>query len=173
MKEKEQLNTYEWIVVLSLILLMCTITVITHKHWFLSPSRQYSEPHYVYDQKIQVRIEGAVESPGIYSVEKGAKIEDVLVKAKPAVNADLKKLIPTKKVRDGQTIKVPTLELITIYLEGAVKQPGAKLVPKGTEMEDLLSLVEFKKDADLAKLKRKKRLKEGEIVKVQHEKRPL
>lgn len=166
------LNKHEWIVVFSLVLLMAAITFVTHRHWFAIQPKHYSEPHYVYDQKIQVRIEGAVELPGTYELGKGAKVEDLLFLAKPAVNADLKKIVLTRKVRDGQTIHVPILEYITIYLEGAVERSGAFIVPKGTFLEDLLGLVRFSEGADLGKMRGKKRLKEGEIVKVAFQKNP-
>lgn len=159
-------------VVLSLILLMAAITCITHKHWFSLAPQQYSAPHYVHEQKINVRIEGAVEAPGIYNVERGANIQEVLAQAKPASNADTKKMALTKKVRDGQTINVPAKEYITIYLEGAVEHPGAIVVPKGMLMEELIGFAPFTEGADLGKIKQKKRLKEGQIIKIQTEKIP-
>lgn len=166
MRESEKLNNYEWIVVFSLILLMATITFVTHKHWFSLAPEKHFEPHYVLDQKIYVRVEGAVESPGNYILERGNTIENALALAKPAANADLKKIHVSRKVKDGQIIKVPAIEYITIYLEGAVEHPGALVLPKGTLMEDIISIAHFKERADLSKLQTKRRLKEGEKVKV-------
>lgn len=166
MQNDENLNRYEWIVVLSLIVLLGMITFITHKHWFSGQSRQFADPHHAYDLKIQIQIQGAVEFPGTYSLEKGATMEDALSLAKPAANADLKKLLLSKKIRDGQMIKVPAKEYITVYLKGAVEHPGALIVPKGTLMEELIGLTQFPPGADLSKLMRKRKLKEGETIKV-------
>lgn len=166
MHENEKLEKHEWIVILSLILLLGSITFVTHKQGFSLPLRQHSEPHYVYDQKMHIRIEGAVEFPGTYPAERGATMQEVLHFAKPDANADLKKLPLTKKLRDGQTIKVPAKEYITIFVEGAVEQPGALKVAKGAKLEELIELIAFAPGADLDKLKRKRRLKEGETIKV-------
>lgn len=165
MDENERLDNHEWIVVISLITLIGIVTFITHKHWFSTYSRQYSNPHYVYDEKIHVRIEGAVESPGIYSIKRNTPLKDVLVQAQPTSQADLKK-VSTKKLKDGQTIIIPQKEFITIYLEGAVKKQGALVVPKGTKVEELLILIEMDDQADLSKLNFRRRLKEGDIIKI-------
>ncbi len=166
MNENENLDNHEWIVVFSLIILLGMITFITHKHWFSSYPRPYSDPLYVYSQQIQVHIEGAVQSPGLYLIEKNSTLKDLLIRAQPTAEADLKKLSMSKKIKDGQMIKVPSKEYITVYLEGAVKFPGAKIIPKGSVMEELLASIELIENADLSKIKLKKRLKEGDVLKI-------
>lgn len=166
MKASEKLSSHEWIVVFSLIALMSTMTYATHKHWFKSSPTQNLQRYDVYDLKINVKVEGAVDYPGVYCIDKGSCVEDVLLQAKPSTNADVNKISKTKKVRDGQIIKIPAKEYITIYLEGAVEHPGALILPKGATMAELISLVEVKKNADLSQLKRDKRLKEGDIIKI-------
>jgi hypothetical protein len=167
MREDEALNKSEWMVVLTLILLMGMLTFVSHRHWLSANPISYSNSVSITDledSQVHVWVEGAVERPGGYHVAKGSKIQDVLLLAKPAQNADLKKISPAKKIKEGQVIKIPRLEYLTIYLEGAVDESGPLIVPKGTTRSDLLSLVHFKKEADLEQLKSKKRLKEGERV---------
>lgn len=161
-----RLNKDEWIVVLSLLGLLATLTFATHKHWFTDTPRQYSDSHVVYNSSICVKVEGEVEHPGFYTMKKGDRIEDVLSLAKPKKTADLKKVAFAKKIQDGQTLRVPPLEWITIYLEGAVEKPGPLLLPKGATIEEVLKHAKFKPQADLNKLRKKKKLKDGEIVKV-------
>lgn len=172
MTDEETLNREEWIVTLSLIILITLVTLITHKHWFTCSSERYSSPHYAYEQKIKVQVTGAVDCPGFYTVDKGANMEAVLALAKPSLNADLKKITLAKKVREGQLIHIPTMEYINIQLEGAVECPGVVQVPKGTLMEELIGLIQFKEQADLSKLKKRKKLKDGEYVKVSYTKKP-
>lgn len=172
MKNQERLNSQEWIVVLSLILLMSVITYITHRPRIISP-QYHSKPHDLISNKICVHIKGAVENPSVYIVEKGSTIGEVLSEARLLPNADLSHMLLEKKLKDGQLIKVPKKETISIYLEGAVKYPGEMIIPKGTVLEELLTLVELAEDADTSKLRRKKKLKNGEIIKVFRKKNAL
>lgn len=170
MQNQEHLNRYEWIVVLSLILLMAVLTWITHQQWFLDTPEALSQPLYTHEGKIYVFIEGAVEFPGSYQLDKGSTIENALALAKPTENADLKEMLLSKKMRDGQRIIVPKKEYIRIYLKEAVEHSGELIVPKGTMLEELPDLVHLKKGADIKKLQRKRKLKDGDVVKVLFEK---
>ncbi len=173
MAEEKKLNNSEWMVVLSLILLLFTLTWVTHRNNLSLLSRDYSEPQFILDPQIQVRVEGAVEYPGVYIVERGALVQDVLIKAQPTNQADLKRLSQNKKVRDGQTLKIPSKEYISIQLKGAVEKPGVIVVAKGTLMHELPTLVKFSPGANLNKLQQKRKLKEGEVIQVDFVKKPF
>lgn len=166
MSKNENLNPYEWIVVLSLISLLATITYFTHKDWLKNPVLDNSKAHYVYERELSVKVEGAVEFPGTMRVLKGSTIEDVLTKARPKPEADLKKVFLEKKVRDGQIITIPSVEMFTVQIKGSLSDSESIFVPKGTTLEDLINLVEWPESADLEKLKKKRKIKDGEIVKV-------
>lgn len=166
MQQRPRISNGEWMVVLGLVILMGTITFVSHAHWLTDQPVKYDTPHYLDDGKISVRVEGAVKSPGIYIVRKGSTVKDLIDIAKTADNADLNRMVLEKKVREGQTIKVLPKEYITIYLKGAVKLPGATIVPKGTTVEELIERLEWPVEADLGRIKKKKRLKEGETVNI-------
>nr|WP_166154567.1 hypothetical protein [Neochlamydia sp. AcF84]NGY94419.1 hypothetical protein [Neochlamydia sp. AcF84] len=144
---------------------MIVLTCLTHKHWFLS-SRKYSEPHHLYNRLQTVRVEGAVELPGLYNVEKTATLANVLEQAKVLLEADLGKISLNKKVKNSQLIKVPYKEYITVKVEGAARKTGPLTILKGTLMEELIKLIEPLEKADVGRLKRKRKLKDGEIIKV-------
>ncbi|KIC72776.1 hypothetical protein DB42_CT00500 [Neochlamydia sp. EPS4] len=165
MAPKENLPKREWVVIICLILFMIVLTCLTHKHRFLS-SRKYSEPHHLYNRQQTVRVEGAVEYPGLYNVEKTATLANVLEQAKVHLEADLSKISLNKKVNNSQLIKVPYKEYITVRVEGAVKKRGSLTVLRGTLMEDLIKLIEPLEKADVGRLKRKRKLRDGEIIKV-------
>ena len=111
-------------------------------------------------------IKGAITHSGIHELKRGARLKDLLALAVPASDADLKKLKVNSKLRDGQVIKVPTLEWITVHLKGAIEQEGPLKVLKGTKMEDLIEQVAFLPEADRAKLKKKRLLKNDEVIQV-------
>jgi NADH:ubiquinone oxidoreductase subunit F (NADH-binding) len=170
MQNQPRISNGEWMVVAGLVILMGVITYTSHSHWLTSQPVKYDTPHYLDSTEISVRIEGAVKSPGIYKVHKGATVGDIVQLAGAADNADLKRMVVERKVREGQTIKVLAKEYITIYLKGAVKLPGATIVPKGTTMQELIERFEWPNEADLEALKQGKRRKDGQIVKVGYKK---
>lgn len=55
-------------------------------------------------------------------------------------------------------------EEIEVWIEGAVEHPGSYKLKKGARLEELLSLALLKSDADLAKVKRKSKMKNGQTI---------
>ncbi len=60
--------------------------------------------------EIKVDIEGAVESPGVYTFSQGDRVEDAILAARPKEDADLSKIEVSlaSKLIDEQRIIVPT-----------------------------------------------------------------
>ncbi|OGN64853.1 MAG: hypothetical protein A3E80_01870 [Chlamydiae bacterium RIFCSPHIGHO2_12_FULL_49_9] len=54
--------------------------------------------------------------------------------------------------------------VVTVIVRGAVEEPLEVALPKGARISDLKSKVALKKDADKAFFKRRRLLKNGEIV---------
>ena len=164
--QKPELPLHEWLAVAAIMGFMVTLTVITAFKDNSAPYASLADPHYITDPNIEICMEGEIEHKGALRVKRGSTIREVIDIAKPTPDADLSKLKMTSKARKGQIVKVPKLVLFTIYLEGAVKQPGALKVPKGTRLEDLQTLVAFAPEAKIEVLQKKRRLKDGEIIRI-------
>lgn len=123
-------------------------------------------PHHTLAQEVEVTVEGAVEKPGSYQVQRGATLREVLSQAVPTRHADLKRLKLDKTVRQGQVIKVPEYQMIAVHLKGAVVSPQTLSLPKGSRLSDLIPLLEFEPDANVKQLQKKRRLKDGETITV-------
>ena len=67
-----------------------------------------SHPQVEHKKLFMVQISGAIHRPGVYQIEKGARVMTVVKAAGGAVaNANLNGVNLAKKLRDGQHIKVP------------------------------------------------------------------
>lgn len=84
---------------------MGILTLIAQTNW-VRPLPTDVAPHYIVDQTIVVFVEGAVEFPGRYEFQKGAKIEEVLDLVRPFPGAKPVRYRPESKLRDGQVIRV-------------------------------------------------------------------
>jgi hypothetical protein len=158
-----KLLTHEWITVLSLLGFLLLLTLIVT--FFSSSSHDTLNPHYLVDQKIEVYIEGAVEKPGVYQVDRGTPLKAILEEAKPLKEAYLKKINLEKKLKKKwQVISIPKSEMITVYIQGAVENVGPITLPKGSTFQDLEAYVQFKESADRDILKRKRKLKASETI---------
>ncbi len=136
-------------------------------------SASYPAPSLAISSEVQIWIEGAVAKPGAYVLKKGSHLEDVLACAQPLAEADLTQLKLKKTLYDGQKIQIPTKLFMTVILEGAIEQPGPLKVPQGIFLKDLDQYAKFLPEADLKKIKKKKRLKDGEIVQIPAKKSTL
>jgi hypothetical protein len=163
---KPALLSSEWIVVTCLIFVLLGLTYISHKSWFFEKTTSLENPHYLYKNEITVRIKGAIEEPGLFTVKRGATIADVVKLAKTTPEADLDGLCLEKQVRSNEEIVIRKKGYIIIVLKGAVMYPGKHLVRKGITLEELITSLEWPEEADLSKLRKKKMLKEGDVIKV-------
>ena len=113
---------------------------------------------------IQVSVVGAVANQGIYHLPLKASLKELMDQAQPLANADLSELKWRRKLQNGQTIVVPEKKPITIYLEGAVKQPGPYQTLSGTRLQELADHLEVLPEADLKAIrKRRGLLREGDM----------
>lgn len=61
--------------------------------------------------KVRVQLSGAVNNPGVYELEKGSRVEELLVLAGGvSEDADLNKLNTAKVLRDGMLINIAALK---------------------------------------------------------------
>lgn len=77
--------------------------------------------------KIYIHIAGAVEKPGVYLFDDGARVNDAVTKAVPMPEADMDRMNLAALLEDGQRIEVPAKEVLTgegLSLEGMASAPG-------------------------------------------------
>lgn len=111
-----------------------------------------------------VTIKGAVDHPGVYHLKSEMKMKDLLAIAGITANADLRRFSLEGMIKKGRIINVPSRAMINVHLKGAVINDQILTLPKNSKLEDLIGMGEFAKDADLAFLKKKRRLKADEVI---------
>jgi hypothetical protein len=118
------------------------------------------------EEEVVVRVEGAVKRPGEYRVAMGTPLEQVLKKAKPFLEADLRGLSLKENIVDSKTIAIERLKTVIVWVTGAVVEEGEIELPVGSRISDLKGKIELKEEADKSFLKRKRKLKNGEKIEV-------
>jgi hypothetical protein len=160
-----KLPTHEWLIIALLIVVLMLLTGLA----FFSKKQMMPIPqseHALTTEIVEVTVQGAVEHIGVFEFRKGAKMKDLWALCKPQVEADLTHFKPNQLLRDGQLIKIPLKEYITIYITGAVQQEGPIQVLKGTPLKDLKHLLSFKTNAETKYLNKTRRLKDQEIIRI-------
>jgi hypothetical protein len=110
-----------------------------------------------------VSVVGSVRKPGAYEVNTGTAVIDVIRKAKPLRDADLRSW-RGRAIDQSGTVEIQSLKMLEIEIGGAVAQPQRITVPLGTRICDLKRVVQVAPQADRQFLRRKKRLKDGDTV---------
>ncbi|MBA2369735.1 MAG: SLBB domain-containing protein [Candidatus Protochlamydia sp.] len=165
-----RLPAHEWLIVSLLIislLLLSFVTLFWKKNSFPVSHEQIE----LTNERIEVTVQGAVERPGIYELNKGSKLKDFWKICLPHPEADLRRFKPNSLLRDGQTLKVPFKEYITVHLKGAVASAVSLRVLKGTALKEMMHLIEVLPEGDLGKLNKQRRLKDQEIIHIPYQKR--
>lgn len=160
-----QLHVHEWLAVVAIVgfLLLLTLIVICrggNTHIFVENEGR----HYLKPQTIDLYVDGAVAKPGSYQVKAGTLTKDVIAMAEPLPEADLRKIRPASKARNGQSYIIPKRATITISISGAVQTEGPLTIPKGTRLNELTQFTQLKTTADLDKINRKRYLKDNESL---------
>lgn len=169
-----KLPCHEWLIICLLIATLMMLAFVTMV-WKKEELPQTTISHALNAQMIQVSIKGAVSQPGSYELKKGALVQDLLDLAFILPEANLARIKPEAKLRNGQVVNVPVQEWITVHLEGAVMNPGALRIKLGTTLKDLSETVVYLPGADVEKMQKKRRLKDQEVIQVpvKKEKKPL
>lgn len=158
---KKSLQSSEWFLVASLLLIMVSLVTISK----ISATKATSQLPIEEDQKkVLVTVEGAVKKPGSYFIEVGSSIQDVLKIAKPLPNADLKKWLLLGEIQSDCQIEISELSEIVVSIKGAVVKPIELTLPVGSRICDLKSKILLSEDAEKAFFRRRKRLKNGDII---------
>lgn len=163
-KSLKRLTVTEWSGVFFFIGIFIILTFLTHSRNSFMREEDVERSHFLYNQVVEVYVEGAIKNPGLYEMKKGDTLEDLFHQVELTDGADTRKLKLKSKLRHGQVVKVPARQIIRIELEGAVVKKGEYAIPKGTKRNQLATYVEFMPEADLSNLQGAKPLKNGEKI---------
>lgn len=154
----------EWCIILLFCLILLALSVFAFMERKIVPAPRPSE---LQATVLEVKIEGEVANPGLYQLPLKSTLKELLEKAQPLPTADLSQVSGRRRLRDGQTIRIPERQWITIQIAGMVPQPGPMKILSGTRMHELAAELQVLPEADMKALKKRKSfLKEGEIVDV-------
>lgn len=162
---KTQLAIHEWLAILIIAFTFCLFGIIA-VYDDEPPAAPIGAGRKMVKETILVTIRGAIELPGSYELPNGSSVADLLALAKPTALADLRKINPQSRLRNGRDLLVPECPMITIYLEGAVKNPGGIQVKKGTTLRDLNTLNLLLENADSLPLAKSRKLRDQEVVRI-------
>lgn len=159
-----KLHVHEWLAVVAAIgfLILLALVALFRNDSEAHLTKNEGKLHFLKSQTVDLYIAGAVAKPGSYRVKTGSFVKDAIAMAEPLPEADLRKIRPASKVRNGQSYVIPLRPMITLSLTGAVKEEGLHTVPKGTRLCELARHIALNPDADLEKLDRKRILKDNE-----------
>lgn len=157
------LKIHEWISISILVVLVLSLTIMVYMSQDGS-SGDSETALYKKRSGFDVLLKGAVKYPGMYRIHSSISMKDILEIAEVLPEADLRRYKLENMISKARVITVPALTLITLHLSGAVKNPGKLVVPKGTSLEQLVEKIEFSENADIKKMKRKRKLKNEEKV---------
>jgi hypothetical protein len=164
---ESQLNVHEWIaisIILGFLLLLTLIAAIGQSPDY--KTLKTGPGSYLKPQEIEIHIAGAVANPGTYRVKAGTKLQEAIILADPLLEADLRKIKPARRLRNGQKIVLPTREMISISISGAVQEEVTLSVPKGLRLNELSKYIKFTEDADVEKIKSKRFLRNQEKINI-------
>jgi hypothetical protein len=161
------LTISDWLAVAFIVSLLLTLTVVvfvrrpSHTPADLAEARSLAPPLLV-----EVTIEGAVQLPGTYSLSKGALIEELFKQAQPLPEADLRQFTGKEKLNRSKHILIPEMRWITVYVQGAVKNPGPMILPENSKMSDLIKRISLKEEANTKPLPKRQVLTDQQIISI-------
>ena len=157
------LKPSEWIFLLAVISLIFSTVWISKKTSFRSLSSvELPQPI----SKIQIEVAGCVRHHGPFEVMAGTSVRSILRKAQPQKMADLTRIDLNTALESSTRIEVPMLECIEVTVEGCVKDKVHLKMPMDSRICDLFDHVVPASDADPAFFKRKRRLKNLDVIQV-------
>ena len=159
------LRQSEWILVLSLLIIMASLLVISRVNASRSAALLGGRPP-PSAELYPVVITGAAKKPGTYPAYPGTPLKKVVQKSLPNRFADLRKIDLEQKVEGPMAIELTLLQEITVRIEGEVEAPIELTLPIGARMSELKSKVVLTERADQSVFKSRRMLKDGEIVMV-------
>lgn len=158
---KNSLKRSEWLLIGSFLLILGSLFLVSKVNavW-AETTLQETE----IETFIEIAVDGAVSKPGKYTVPAGTPVLEAVKKARPKPFADLKNL--QGPVHSAMIIRVEELKEIVVQVKGAVEQPVELVMPVKSRISDLKSKITLTPEADKAFFRRRRLLKNGEVVEV-------
>lgn len=161
------LRTSEWVLFFSFLSILLSLFIISKMTSARSLDRLRDMPAAPLPiEMISVEIVGCVQKPGTYSLPKGTTAQLALRKARLKPFADLSAINLNQILEYSCQLDVPALKEIHVEVRGCVKENMTLTLPAGSRICDLKGKVELTSEANKAFFKRRRLLKEGEIIEV-------
>lgn len=107
MNAKEELRSYEWVV----IVLILAVLLISTKIALNAPDQRWptkeGNPVPAPQEQLVISITGAVLNEGRYHFEKGTTLRQALQQVKLTPDADISRLFLDKELKRGQKVRIP------------------------------------------------------------------
>jgi len=152
----------EWSLVGSLLIIMASLVLIAKINTHRASTHLLSTE--IGPEKVLVTIDGAVTKPGQYLLAVGTSVEKALRKAKPTKLANTKILPLRTLIEEPMHLHVEELKEITVFVRGEVLEPLEITLPLHARISDLKGKVQLTKKSDKSFFRRRKLLKNGEIL---------
>jgi hypothetical protein len=114
---------------------------------------------------VELHISGHVRKPGLYSVELGTPMLEVIVKAQPKAYADLSVFFNEVAADEARECVVAPLAELHVHVSGACAEVDLHL-PVGSRVSDLKAKLSLAPEADLSFFKKTRLLKNEENIKI-------
>ncbi len=167
--DSQSLKVHEWLAVLVLITVIVALAAMTS--FPKKPTSLSSFNCEVGGRCFEIVVSGSVKYPGIYHFSSPIVMRDLLEIAQTTPEADLRRYRMDLSITKGKNVDVPALMMMTVYVKGAVKNPGSIEIPSGSSVADLIPFLVFDEDANIKSLQKKRKLKEGEVIDVPRSKK--
>ncbi len=165
---KKSLEASEWILSFSLILILASLFTITrfHEHRKKNQLTACASQALSPVEPVEIVISGEVAHPCAFSALPGTRLGDLIKKSRPKRFADLTGIDLDSPVEKAMELLIPRLAEISVRIEGAVAVPIELRLPPGSRICDLKTKIECGGNANLQFFKKRRLLKNGEIVHV-------
>jgi hypothetical protein len=160
------LTKSEWLFGLAILIFLVSFFLIAKKTSFQSLERLHQARQALPVPVINVEVNGCVKKPGTVQIQRGATIRSVLRKARIKSMADLTNIDLDKVLDESCIITIPAYEKIFVHIQGCVKENVLLELPAESRICDLKSRLALSPDADPAFFRRRKILKNNEIIQV-------
>lgn len=158
----KKLRRSEWIVACSFFMIMCSLVLISKIYVYQARSLLFNPlPE---QRTVSVTVSGAVAKPGSYQVLVGTPVSQVLKRARLKPIADVQTIALNSLIEDASHLYIPEVTEVTVTVRGEVLMPQTITLPAGSRICDLKERISFTQEAEKSYFRRRKRLKNGEII---------
>lgn len=156
------LKLSEWLFLLTVLFSLTSFLIIAKSTSFRSALAVANQK----EALVSVEIRGAVYKPGVFEIEQGASLGEVLKKARPKPLADCAALDMGQTINQPLVVEVCEAKEVTVEIKGWVKEGLTLTIPAGTRVCDLKNFLELLDDTDRTFFKSRKLLRNGDVISI-------